>query len=86
MFSQRGTQAVGIVLAVSDEPFHADSLANEQVSTLDVGGVARCQRKAERSSKGVDERMDLRRPAAARDANGLGTSPPLLRRQNTGAP
>jgi hypothetical protein len=44
MFSQRGTQAVGIVPAVSDEPFHADSLANEQVGIKLLPAVKRLLR------------------------------------------
>jgi hypothetical protein len=77
LFAQCGTQLVGIVSAVGDQALHADGFADEQVGALDIRCVARGQGKAERSSETIDECVDLRRPTTARDANGLGSSPPF---------
>jgi len=77
LFAQRGAQAIGIIAAVGDQPLHTGSLADEQIGALDVRCVARRQRETERSPEDIDEGVDLRRPATARDANGLGPSSPF---------
>lgn len=71
-------QPVGVIAPVGDQALAADGVPEQQVGTLQVGGVARCQRKPERPSEDIDERVDLRRPATARDANGLGLRSPFL--------
>jgi hypothetical protein len=77
LVAQGAPEPVGIVAAVGDQPLHADGLAYEQVGTFDVARVTRRQDEAERPAEEVDEGVDLRRPTAARDANGLGASPPF---------
>ena len=77
LVAQSGPESVGVVAAIGDQPLHAGGLADEQVGTLDVARVARRQDEAQGSAEEVDKGMDLRRPTAARDANGLGASPPF---------
>jgi hypothetical protein len=77
LLTERRAQPVGIIAPVSDQALHADQFTYEQVSPLYVGRVPRCQCEAQRSSEDIDEGVDFRRPATARDANGLGSSPPF---------
>lgn len=77
LFAQGSPDAVGIVATVGDHPLHADGFADQQVRAFHVRRVARCQDEAKRPSEDIDKRMDLGRPAATRDANGIGSRPPF---------
>ncbi len=77
LISQRRAKVIGVVSSIRDDTLHADRRTNQQVGPLDVRRIARRQREEEWSSEDIDERMDFRRTAAARDANGVGLSPPF---------
>lgn len=77
LFAQGGPDTVGVVATVSDHPLHADGLADQHVCPLYIRRVARCQDEAKRASEDIDKRVDLGRPAATRDANGIGSRPPF---------
>ena len=77
LLAQLGAKAIGVVTSVGDDALHAHGCVDEKVDALDIGSVSRRQREAERPPEEVDECMDLRRPTTARDANGLGSSPPF---------
>lgn len=77
LVAQGVSKPVCVVTAVGDQPLHALGFADEQVGTLDVVRVARRQDEAERPSEEINKGVYLRRPATARDANGLGSSPPF---------
>ena len=51
--------------------------SNESVKTRDVVAMAWQQHEADQIAESIDERRDLRRPAAARLANGLFLSHPF---------
>lgn len=68
---------------LGDQPLHADSFTDQQVRALHVTCVAPRQDEAEWSPEDIDERVDIRRPAATRDANGIGP-PPLSRHRQSG--
>ena len=74
LVAQGGPEPIRVVAAVGDQPLHALGLADEQVGTFNFRGIARRQEEAERPAEEVDDAMDLPRPAAARDANGLGAN------------
>lgn len=77
LFAQGRPDTVGIVAAVGDHPLHADGLADQQVRALHIGRIAGRQDEAEWSPENIDKRVDLRRPATTRDANGIGPRPPF---------
>ena len=77
LIAQRRVKAIGVISAVRNAALHASGRTDERVGTLDVRCIARRQREPEWPPEEIDERMDLRRPAAARDANGIGLSPPF---------
>lgn len=64
------------VAAVGDHPLHAHSFADQQVSALHVGVLPESGRGGE-PPQDVDKRVDLCRPAARRDANGIGSRAPF---------
>lgn len=51
--------------------------ADQQVCALHVRCIAGRQDEAEWSPEDIDKGVDLRRPAATRDANGIGPRPPF---------
>lgn len=69
--AQGGPYTVGVIAPVSDHPHHADGLADQQIRSLHIGGVAGRQDEAEWSPENIDKRVDLRRPATTRDTNGI---------------
>jgi hypothetical protein len=75
--AQGPSEAVGVVALVDDEAAEAAELGGEQIDGADVGDVARRQREGDRAAEEVAKRVDLARPAAARDADGLRLGPPL---------
>ena len=77
VLAQGGPGAVRIVAMVGDHPLHADGFADQQVCALHVRCIAGRQDEAEWSPEDVDKGVDLRRPAATRDANGISPRPPF---------
>jgi len=74
---QGGSDAIGVIAPVGDEPLHACGMPDQLIGRLHVGGVAGRQDQAERPAENIDERVDLGRPAATRDANCVGFRPPF---------
>lgn len=77
LLAQCGPDAVGVVATVSDNPLHANGFTDQQVRAPRVGRVAGCQDEAKRPSEEINKGVDLGRPAATRDANGIGLRPPF---------
>ncbi len=55
----------------------ASEAGRENVKARDVVAIARQQHEADQIAERIDERRNLRRPAAARLADGLILSPPF---------
>lgn len=69
--------ALGVVTTVGDHPLHAGGFADQQVRALHVRCIARRQDETERAPEDIDKRVDLCRPTAVLDANGIGSRPPF---------
>lgn len=77
LLTQGSPDAVRVVATVGNHPLHADSFADQQVGPFHIRRVAGRQDEAQWSPEDIDECVDLRCPAATRDANGIGPRPPL---------
>ena len=53
------------------------TVSDQQVSAFHIRGIAGRQDDAKGPSEDIDKGVDLRRPAAKRDANGIGPRPPF---------
>ena len=85
LLAQGSPDAVRIVATVGDHPLHSSRFADQQVSAFHIRGIAGRQDKAEGPPEDIDKGVDLRCPAATRDANGIGPRP-LLRPRRSGEP
>jgi hypothetical protein len=70
-------QGACVVGAVGQEPPARAANVEQRPCAGDVGRVARRQHEGDRPAEVVAQRVDLGRPAAARGANGMMTSPPF---------
>jgi len=86
LLAQGGPDAVRVIATVGDHPLHADGFTDQQVCALHVRCIAGRQDEAEWSSQDIDKGVNLRGPAATRDANGIGPRPRLLRRRQSEGP
>lgn len=86
MLAQGCPDAVGIVAAVGNHPFHADDLADPRVRALHTGCVARLKDEAERSAEDIDKRLDLRCPERRTRCLWRWPARPFLRHQRCGGP
>lgn len=68
---------VRIVATVGDHPIHVDSFVDQQVSALHIRYISGRQDEAEWPPDDIDNGVYLRRPAATRDASGIGSRPPF---------
>lgn len=72
-----GEEVVRIVAAISDQALEAGRVLDQFAGGLDVGGVAGRQPECDGPPEEVADRVDLGRPAAARDADRLGFRSPF---------
>ena len=76
-FGKPVAQGPGVIGAVRQQTALGTTDFEQRPGALEVMDVAGCENEGDRAACVVCQRVELRRPAAARGANGMMTSPPF---------